>query len=138
MSNNLVTRALKIAHDAHQGQFRRDGTTPYIEHVVQVVRNVIKRGGDDDDIVVAWLHDTIEDTSLTAAQLLTNFPSYIVDAVVALTHKEDESYAQAIERAKANPIARKVKIADNLANLSNGPTDKQIIKYSMSLQVLMS
>ncbi len=61
-----------------------------------------------------------------------------MDAVIALTHlHEAESYEQAILRAKANPIARKVKIADNLSNLSDAPTNKQIIKYSKSLQVLM-
>ena len=138
MNTPIITKALMLAHQFHEGQFRRDGTTPYINHVIRVVANVKARNGTEDEIVVAWLHDLVEDTTITLAQLLTNFPSRIVDAVDALTHRDGESYEESIERAKANPIARNVKIADNLANLSDCPTDKQIRKYSKSLQTLMT
>lgn len=130
--------ASAIAIKAHKNQFRRDGVTPYISHVEQVVSNIRKRGGSDEERTVAWLHDVIEDTDVTIDYLREQFPQKIVDAVIALTHQKGESYESAILRAKANPIARNVKIADNLANLSDNPTDKQILKYAKSLQTLMS
>lgn len=131
--------AHEIAQKAHQGQFRRDNITPYYNHVVDVARIVRMRGGNDEDIAAALLHDTLEDTSLTKFDLLqAGVSQAVVDAVVSLTHlHEKEPYEQAILRAKANAIARKVKIADNLSNLADAPTNKQIIKYAKSLQVLM-
>lgn len=131
--------AYEIAQKAHEGQFRRDKITPYFDHVKDVARIVQMRGGNDEEIAAALLHDTLEDTSLTKFDLLNaGIKQSVVDAVIALTHlHEAELYEQAILRAKANSIARKVKIADNLSNLSDAPTNKQIIKYSKSLQVLM-
>lgn len=131
--------AYEIAQKAHEGQFRRDKITHYFDHVKDVARIVQMRGGNDEEIATALLHDTLEDTSLTKFDLLNaGINQSVVDAVIALTHlHEAELYEQAILRAKANPIARKVKIADNLSNLSDAPTNKQIIKYSKSLQVLM-
>lgn len=138
MLNPLIQTACAIANQHHAGQYRHDKKTPYIDHVRLVVRNVIRRKDDADHIIVAWLHDLIEDTEITAARLSETFPPHIVAAVIALTHIEGETYEEAILRARANPIAREVKIADNLANLSDSPSDKQILKYSKSLQVLMT
>lgn len=138
MSLPLIDKAMYIADHAHAGQFRRDEVTPYIRHVEKVVENVKKRDGISDEIIVAWLHDVIEDTTITVDELKIHFPCHIVEAVIALTHIEDEPYEASILRAKANPIARQVKIADNLANLSDSPTDKQILKYAKSLQELMT
>jgi len=133
--------AIAVANEAHHNQKRRDGVTPYIEHVRKVYRNVNTRNGKRNfiDEAVAYLHDTIEDTKLTLQELLEmGFSVEIVDAVDALTHRDGETYEESILRAKANPISRRVKIADNLANLSDTPTDKQILKYAKSLQVLLA
>jgi len=131
--------AYEIASKAHEGQFRRDGVTPYFNHCMHVANIVQRRGGSDEDIAAALTHDVLEDTPVTKFDLLrAGLTQRVVDAVMALTKLDGECYEQAVLRAKANPIARKVKIADNLANLSDEPTDKQIMKYSKSLQVLMS
>ena len=134
--------AYEIAKKAHEGQTRRDGITPYINHVYKVQDNVRARNYHRViflDETVAALHDTVEDTKLTLRDLRDKgFSDTVVDAVDALTHREGETYEESILRAKANPIARKVKIADNLANLSDTPTNKQILKYAKSLQVLLA
>ena len=141
----LLEFAEKIARMAHAGQSRRDGTTPYIRHVEQVVKNVQKRGGSVGEEALAWLHDTSEDGgenySIEAYRNCVGangVTTELVDGIDALTHRKGESYEDSILRAKAHPLARNVKIADNLANLSDNPTDKQIMKYAKSLQVLMS
>lgn len=134
----LLDLAEEIAFTVHREQFRRDGVTPYINHVITVVRNVRQRGGSNIEIVVAWLHDVLEDSDMWSLEAIENkFGERVADAVGALTHRKGETYEQSIERAKANPIAHRVKIADNLANLSDNPTDRQIAKYAKSLQFLM-
>lgn len=130
--------AQDIAFTAHREQFRRDGVTPYIDHVILVVSNVRKRGGGNTEKIVAYLHDVVEDNkAYTLEYIRAEFGERVADAVDALTHRKGETYEQSIERAKANPVAHQVKIADNLANLSDNPTDKQIAKYAKSLQFLM-
>lgn len=144
--NEQYSLAWQVASNAHKGQTRRDGLTPYIQHIykvhsILVTRNIIKKGVHRNiiDEIVSILHDTVEDTKITLQDLHDKgFSNIVIDAVDALTHRKGESYEDAILRAKANPIARKVKIADNLANLSDTPTDKQILKYTKSLQVLLA
>ena len=134
--------AIDVAEKAHLYQTRRDGETPYITHVRKVHNIVFVRNNKKLNYIeetVALLHDTVEDTKLTLQDLRDmGFSDTVVDAVDALTHRVGETYEESILRAKANPIARKVKIADNLANLSDTPTDKQILKYAKSLQVLLA
>jgi len=133
--------AIQVANKAHYRQTRRDGKTPYMKHVIRVADNVRARNGKRNfiDDAVAYLHDTVEDTKLTFEALRKmGFSNEVVDAVDALTHRDGETYEESILRAKANPISRRVKIADNLANLSDTPTDKQILKYAKSLQVLLA
>jgi (p)ppGpp synthase/HD superfamily hydrolase len=63
--------------------------------------------------IVALLHDTIEDTDVTADYLLEqSFPQEIVAAVLSVTKHEGESYEEFICRAAKNPIGREVKRAD--------------------------
>jgi len=137
-------KAVSVAIRGHYYQTRRDGKTPYMYHVNRVVDNVRARNTKRNFIAeaVAYLHDVVEEYKYTKTSLQDlrklGFSDEVIDAVDALTHREGESYEEAILRAKANPIARQVKIADNLANLSDTPTDKQIIKYAKSLQVLMT
>ena len=137
--------AYELAQKAHEGQFRRDGVTPYFNHVVDVARIAQMRGGDDLVIATALLHDYYEENpNKTTTDLLNAgiLPEVVV-AVVMLTHikkgKNKESYSDYVQTIKNsnNQLAIKVKIADNLSNLADDPTDKQILKYAKSLQILM-
>lgn len=133
--------AFELAQKAHEGQTRRDGVTPYFNHVRDVARVAGDRFGFDDELIAAALgHDLLEDTRLSVDDLRNaGLNERVVAAIIDLTHlHENENYEQAILRAKGNSIARKVKIADNLSNLADSPTDKQILKYAKSLQILMS
>lgn len=133
-----IRLARAFAFDCHKGQFRRDGVTPYITHPEMVASIVEKLGGGEQEITVAWLHDTMEDCGVTHPVLAERFDLVIADAVEALTHRDFESYPDSILRAKANPIAARVKVADNLANLSDSPSRKQVAKYAASLIQLLS
>ena len=79
-----------------------------------------------------------EDTEETEYTLKAQgVPDHVVNAVVDMTKVEGESYADYMVRVAANPLARKVKIADMLDNLSDDPTPKQIKKYARGLLVLV-
>jgi len=133
---DFVHRAAELARAAHVGQFRRDGVTPYIRHPEAVAARV---AGDPVAEAAAWLHDVLEDTDTTVENLRDKqIPDEVIACVVALTNKGDIGYERYLDRIKASPVAKKVKIADMLANLSDHPSDRQIVKYARGLLVLMA
>lgn len=119
---------------AHAREFRRDGVTSYITHP-EAVANRLKHECKEV-VAVAWLHDVLEDSPHFSHLLIAYFPQSIIQSVQTLTHG-DENYFDYIKRVKADPIARKVKIADILHNLSDAPTKKQLLKYSRALIALL-
>ena len=134
--------AYELAQKAHAGQFRRDGITPYFHHVFDVARVAGDRFGFDDKLIAtAFLHDSLEDTDLTEKEMeRAGIFSEVIGAVQWLTLSKERSYEENIRSIKSsnNQLAIRVKIADNLANLADSPTDKQILKYAKSLQILLS
>ncbi len=136
LSHPLVERAYLLAVRAHEGQFRRDGVTPYIEHIQQVMLRT-----PDDPVLqmVAALHDVIEDHPVRWVELAV-FPAEAQAGVVALTRGEGETYEAFIQRIKTTDGGRfvPVKVADNLANLADSPTQAQIVRYARSLLTLLS
>lgn len=95
-----------IATIAHYGQVDKGGE-PYILHPEAVASAVC-----GDDKIVAWLHDTVEDTTITIKDIRRCFGRKIAKAVDAITQRNGESRGDYIRRAKNNPIARRVKVAD--------------------------
>ncbi len=135
-NSDLVNRAAAIAKAAHQGQFRRDNTTPYIQHPAAVAKRVAE---DPVAEAIAWLHDVLEDTAMTADELRSQgIPDEVVTRVTMLTKDDGTNYEDYLAVIRKDPIARKVKIADMLANLSDNPSEKQILRYAKGLIVLLS
>ena|GEM_PF-914818 len=123
-----------IARKAHEGHFRRDGVTPYITHPEALAKSL--EGEDPNVIATAWLHDVLEDTTLTPDVLLdAGIPKEVVSAVSILT-RTGEVYAEYLGWIRQHDIARKVKIMDIRHNLSDSPTDKQVEKYTDALRYL--
>lgn len=70
--------------------------------------------------IVAVLHDILEDTPYTLADLReAGYGDDILDALEHLTHSKDEAYEDYIERVAQHSIARRVKLADIAENLAN-------------------
>ena len=83
---------------------------------------------------VAWLHDVLEDTDITAKDLCEKgIPLEIVNIVKILSKKREHSYSEYIEAVCSSEIAVKVKKADLIANLTENPGNKQISKFSKAL-----
>jgi len=132
---SLPELAEKIARKAHAGQFRRDGITPYILHPAAVVSRL--NGESPEVLATAWLHDVIEDTEETGQSLIDKgIPRSVAINVEMLSKKSGEDYARYMRKLRGWPDARKVKIADMLANLSDAPSEKQIVKYAKGLLIL--
>jgi hypothetical protein len=107
MSN--LAKAIEIAARAHVSQ-KDKGGEPYVLHPLRVMNRAC---GGDDVKMVAVLHDVIEDSPVTAEDLRREgFSAAVVSAVVALSRREGESYADFVVRCKADPLARPVKLAD--------------------------
>ncbi len=58
-----ATKALEMIQKAHEGQFRKDGKTPYFTHPYEVAKLVQKYVSEDDDVMIiaALAHDCVED-----------------------------------------------------------------------------
>ena len=117
-----LERAIEFAAKAHAGQLDKGGQ-PYILHPLRVMLTVV---GGMHERMAAVLHDVVEDSSLTLADLrAAGFPNEVVDAVDALTKQEGESRLSAAGRAVMNPVARAVKIADVTDNMN--PSRLQVL-----------
>ena len=111
--NELYDLALKIAIQAHRGQKDKAGRE-YVMHPIRVA----ERCKDPRAKIVALLHDTIEDTEVTAEFLLgEGFPKEIVNGILSVTKREGETYPDFVSRAATNAIGREVKIADLEGNM---------------------
>jgi len=100
--------AIALAVRAHHKQTDRAGA-PYILHPLRVMFRV----EIDAERMVAVLHDVVEDTDWSLDDLRAEgFPEEVVTAVDHLTRRDGESYDDFVRRAAANPVARRVKIAD--------------------------
>ncbi|TDQ57853.1 guanosine-3',5'-bis(diphosphate) 3'-pyrophosphohydrolase [Mesocricetibacter intestinalis] len=76
----LIKRAFVIAEQAHQGQFRSSGE-PYITHPVAVASIIAEMRLDHEAVMAALLHDVIEDTPYTEAQLTEEFGQSVAEIV---------------------------------------------------------
>ena len=133
----LTIKAMNLAYAAHHGQFDKGGV-PYIFHPIHLAETM------DDEIstCVALLHDTVEDTDVTLAQLAREFPRELVEAVDLLTHRDGVEYFDYVRAIKQNPVAVKVKLADLAHNgdpkriCNQGNAEKRREKYAKAKKIL--
>ena len=135
-------RAISIAAEAHAGQKDRAGA-PYILHPI---RRMIQMDSENA-MMAAVLHDVVEDSVWTLDDLRKEgFSSEVLNAVDCLTHRdnEGEDYWDYIQRAKSDPIAIKVKLADLEDNLNpdrlNEVTEKdekRFDRYRKAQEILL-
>ncbi|HET4405931.1 TPA: GTP pyrophosphokinase, partial [Streptococcus pneumoniae] len=104
----MIDIALAIAKKAHAGQVDKAGVD-YIQHPLYVASQV----NTEQEKAVALLHDVIEDSDITAADLFASgLSNEVVTAVQILTKKKGQSYQEYLGKVKSNNLARVVKLAD--------------------------
>ncbi len=128
MDLGRIRAAYEMAKLAHAGQLRKDGCSPYVTHCVAAADISVDLGLDEDSICAALLHDVIEDTSLTHADIAHQFGVPVADIVegvtkltrVQYTSKEDEQMEnlRKMLMAMAKDIrVILIKIADRMHNM---------------------
>ncbi|EJR27149.1 HD domain-containing protein [Bacillus cereus] len=134
---------IKIAHEiakkAHVGQVDKAGMD-YIKHPETVASFV----NTTEEKATAYLHDVLEDTEITANDLLSaGIPHNIVAAVQVLTKEKYTPYFEYLSQVKENSLARTVKLADLKHNSDRSRlariTDKdlkRLEKYRKAIQFL--
>ena len=131
---DFVLRAAAFASRKHAGQARKGaprekGPTPYINHPLAAAALLSEHGVADPRVLAAaLLHDTIEDTGTTQAELAAAFGDEVAAMVAEVT--DDKSLPKAerklrqIEHAPhLSPGARLVKLADKICNLRDVADD---------------
>ena len=103
----MTKKALSIAYAAHHGQLDKSGL-PYIHHPLHLAETMT----DELTCTVALLHDVVEDTAVTLADLAKEFPPEVIEAVDLLTHKPGVDYFDYVRAIRANHTAAMVKLAD--------------------------
>ncbi|PFV26937.1 HD domain-containing protein [Bacillus thuringiensis] len=134
---------IKIAHEiakkAHAGQVDKAGVD-YIKHPEAVASFV----NTAEEKATAYLHDVLEDTEITDADLLSaGIPHNVVEAVQVLTKEKYMPYFEYLSRVKENSLASTVKLADLKHNSDRSRlariTDKdlkRLEKYRKAIQFL--
>jgi (p)ppGpp synthase/HD superfamily hydrolase len=129
--------ALRFAAERHHGQRVPDSELPYLVHVVSVAAETIAALGPgvDADLAVscALLHDTLEDTGATYAEVAERFGVAVADGVQALSKDaalpKPQQMADSLRRIQTQPHAIwMVKLADRITNLSDPPRSWSIDK----------
>ena len=105
-----LARAIEIAASSHSDQFDKGGN-PYILHPLWVMDRVRHLG--EEYMIVAVLHDVVEDTYWTIGDLVKEgFSQNVINALIMLTHDNESSYDDYIKAISTDPIAKAVKLRD--------------------------
>lgn len=121
---SIIENAYAVAEKAHAGQLRKSGD-PYITHPVAVATILAELGFDEITIAAALLHDTVEDTPYSLAQMQAEFGSEVTLLVDGVTKLDKVKYGDAAQaetvRKMVVAMARDIrvlviKLADRLHN----------------------
>jgi (p)ppGpp synthase/HD superfamily hydrolase len=106
---STIERAIAIAAEAHAGQVDKAGA-PYVLHPLRIMLSL----STFEERVVGVLHDVCEDCPGWDFDRLRGegFAAPVIDALDAVTKRDGEDYEAFVMRAAANPIGRRVKLAD--------------------------
>lgn len=119
-----------VSEKYHQGQVDKAGVDYFKGHIEYVVLGVYSK----KEKTVAYLHDIVEDTEITIADLNElEFPSDIVEAVELLTRNKNIDYQDYLDKIKCNKLSKSVKISD-LKHNSDLKRLKNVTKYDKKRQ----
>lgn len=121
----MVLRAVEFAAHKHQAQRRKGATRrPYVGHCVEVARMIAEIAKSDDSTILAAaiLHDTLEDTETTRAEIVEIFGERVADFVAQVTDdkslpKKERKKLQVQHAGHLSPGAKLIKLADKISNV---------------------
>ncbi|MCX4509065.1 HD domain-containing protein [Streptomyces sp. NBC_01619] len=144
MPHLTLAQVEAIAREAHAHQTDKAGR-PYAEHIQAVAEGVRARGGTDEQIAAAWLHDAVEDDVLSREWLESaELPQSLKDMVDAMTKRPGEEAAAYARRILATPGALLVKESDLAHNADparlavlDGPTRARLSEKYATMRRLL-
>ena len=128
-----VGSAHEMAVKQHEGQTY--GDSPYLDHVCEVAMSVKQLGYKF--VVVALLHDVVEDTDVGLDEIDQMFGPIIAQSVDAITRRQGEVYFEEyIPRVMLNYIAMHVKLADATYNLAQDGKPELNVRYEHVIDLI--
>jgi guanosine-3',5'-bis(diphosphate) 3'-pyrophosphohydrolase len=143
-----VIRAYEVGAVAHEGQTRKSGE-PYITHPIAVAGILAEMGMDAETIIAAILHDTLEDTELSRAELAGEFGETVAELVDGVTKLDKMRFSNRQEadaesfRKMLLAMARDlrvilIKLADRLHNMrtlsaKDAPSRRRIARETLEI-----
>jgi (p)ppGpp synthase/HD superfamily hydrolase len=116
MYSYKVEQAIRAATILHQDQLRMGSVPlPYISHLMAVVLILSDYTDDEDTIVAAFLHDTLEDTDYTVDELREDFGGPVAEIVLALTEPKTHNGAKLPWLERKKTYAKQLKEASQAA-----------------------
>ena len=120
-----LLKAMHFSATKHRHQRRKDqAASPYINHPIEVACIMWQIGGvrDTEAIVAAVLHDTIEDTDTTPAEIMERFGQDVMSLVCEVTDdkslpKEARKQNQIVGAPHLSGVAKQIKLADKICNI---------------------
>jgi GTP diphosphokinase / guanosine-3',5'-bis(diphosphate) 3'-diphosphatase len=148
VDTKLVLRAYEVAEAAHSGQVRKSGE-PYIIHPIGVAEQLAELGMDTATLVAALLHDVVEDTDMTIADIAGEFgdeAAMLVDGVTKLDRikvsSKEEQQAESLRKMliamASDARVLLIKLADRLHNMMTihhlpRPKQERIAEETLSI-----
>ena len=123
MVHVVVEKAIAFATQAHEGQFRKGTTRPFIVHPLEVGQIVATLTDDAEIICAAFLHDTIEDCEDVTREIIAcEFSERVADLVDQESEDKSKTWIErkgtTIERLKSAPWEVKIiALGDKLSNM---------------------
>ena len=147
-NEKMLRDAYAFGDEMHEGQFRHSGEK-YFTHPVAVTVILAEQQMDDATLVTALLHDTIEDTKASFAEVEKRFTREIaelVDGVTKLTNlqlnsretKQAENFRKLFMATSRDLRVTLVKLADRLHNMRTIKSmrpDKQAQKSRETMEI---
>ena len=136
-SDDLVSRAAELARTVHAGMgfvSVNGHDRPAVQHLQEVADLVWISGGTETEIAAGWLHDSVEDTSVTVEDIARDFGAEVAHLVHELTDAEELKYLPTAERKQVqadrirgeSESARRIKLADQTSNVRRVTMDPKV------------
>ena len=110
----FVELARQLAKEYHKGQVDKAGVDYFSGHITSVVNGV----STVEEKIVAYLHDTLEDTEFSYLDLMVlGFSDKVINGIIFITKDKKEKYEDYLKHVKSNELARAVKLSDLTNNM---------------------
>ena len=118
---NIIEQALRVAVTAHRDQVRKSDGSPYVAHPIMVGFILKTYGFSDEVVAAAFVHDVLEDTSVTESEFTMELGSTVARIVTGVSEDksmpwEERKAAYAAALATADESVKAVSIADKIHN----------------------